>query len=264
MSQDPYRPITTSRRLAVPKNHRVWTTSRAFPANAPLPLIGQTMEGILGTGADADGNLWSTHRIISQPVMGKSDGALVQISLTHSTVPGLQSGGSFATFTEYESFAFRFPPIYPNSTAFFPGGSQQRPRTVTGRVVYEYAEVGSSRFNGWRGEESIWNYTDPTSGPFEVKSNIAKESSVEYEIPDGGYSTVGRWLSAPFIFQDTINDAIAINIPGELAYTVAASAPSASTYAGWVAARTEFIAARSIFQWQGDIYGRRTVYVMAQ
>jgi hypothetical protein len=261
---DPFRPITTSRRLDVPRNHRVWTTSRQFPADFPLPLIGATMEGILGPGNDPDGFAWSMHRILSQPSIGRAEGALVPISITHSTVPGLQSGGTFTTFTEYESFPFRFPPIYPNGTSFFPGGSQQRPRTVTGRVVYEYAPLGSTRFNAWRAEETIWNYTDPTSGPFEVKSNIAKDSAVEYEIPDGGYSTVGRWLSAPFIFQDTINDAIAINIPGELAYTVVASAPSATVYAGWVAARTEFIAGRSIFQWQGDIYGRRTVYVMAQ
>lgn len=263
MSQDPYRPITTSRRLSVPRNYRVWTTSRKFPADYPLPLIGGTMETILGAGNDADNIAWSLHRILNV-TPGKMDGGLTPITFTHGPIPGLQPGGAFSSFTEYEAVAFRFPPIYPNVSAFFPGGSQQRPRTVPGRVVYEYAVQGSATFSGWLSAATIWNYTDPTTGPFEVRSNIAKDSAVEYPLPDGGYSTVGRWLVAPFIFQDTINDAIAINIPGELSYTVAASAPSAAAYAAWVAAGTEIMVGRSIFHWQGDIYGRRTVYVKAQ
>jgi hypothetical protein len=260
---DPFRPITTSRRLNAPANYRMWTTTRQFPAEYVPPVVGANMQAILGTGNDDDGIPWASHRVfyVTKPEI---KGGLVTLSITHGPIPGLSTGGGFITFTEYESFAYRFPPIYPNETAFFPGGSQGRGRTVPARVVYEYAAKGDARFNAWLAAATIWNYTDPTTGPFEVESRIAFWASEDYPTGDGGYSTVGRWLSPSFIAQDTINNSIGISIPGELTATVEASRPSATTYAGWVNTGTEIMASRSLFKFQGDVYGRRTVWIKAQ
>lgn len=250
---DAFRPITTSQRLDNPRGYRLFTTQREVPAEFVPPEIGAAL------GTFLPGSL------SSNLVLGVSDsprGGKQIVTVQHGPVPsGPDAGGSFV---EYESFAYRFPPIYPNATAFFPGGSQDRNRVVTGRVVYEYATVGSTAFNAWRDAATIWNFTDPTTGPFEVLSYIADAAGQKFTGDDGSAGVVGQFLAPAFIAQDTINNSIAISSPGSLAYTVGESAPSATTYAAWVAARTEFIASRSISKWMGNVYCRRTVWVRAQ
>lgn len=250
---DAFRPITTSQRLDNPRGYRLFTTQREVPAEFTPPNIGDPLGNFL------PGSL-SSNLVLSVSDSPR-DGKQI-VTVRHGLVPEGPDGGE--AFVEYESFAYRFPPIYPNSTPFFPGGSQDRNRVVPARVVYEYAKIGSSKFNTWRDASTIWDFTDPTTGPFEVKSYIADAAAQKFTGDDGSAGVVGQFLAPAFIAQDTINNSLSISSPGSLFYTVGASSPSATAYAAWVAARTEIIASRTISKWMGNIYCRRTVWVRAQ
>jgi hypothetical protein len=245
-----YGPIISDQRLSTPANHLLYSTSVEVPLALSLPLIGDTMTAVLG----------GSHPLKNTIIVDideRFQGAKRMLSIRHTNIPT-------GEFTEYESFAYRFPPIYPNGSTFFPGGSQERNRTISARVVYEYDVASGSTFSGWRSAATIWNYSSVASGPFEVKSWIAEASAKFFTGDDGTNGTVGQFLAPAFIAQDTIHPALTINAPGSLHYDIAASSPDTATYASWVTARTEFIASRSITKWMGNIYMRRTVWIMAQ
>lgn len=250
---DAFRPITTSQRLDNPRGYRLFTTQREVPSEFVPPEIGATLGTFLA------GSL-SSNLVLSVSDSPR-DGKQI-VTVQHGPVPNGPDGGG--SFVEYESFPYTFPPIYPNSSAFFPGGSQNRNRLVTARVVYEYATVGSAAFNAWRDAATIWNFTDPTTGPFEVRSYIADAAAQKFTGDDGSAGTVSQFLATAFIAQDTIHNGITVSSPGSLYYTIGESSPSATTYANWVSAKTEFIASRNITKWMGNIYMRRTVWVRAQ
>jgi len=237
---DPYSPITTSRRLELPSNYRLYSTTRkGLPAEMPLPSIGDTLATFL------PGDL-STNYVLS-----------VSENLADNSITILH-GGLPSGHDEYESLAYTFPPIYPTSgLAKFAGGSQPRPMVVPARVSYEYAIKGSGTYNAWIG-------TNNTG--FVVESNIARDAAVPYEDPpdSGEYQRIGVWLNGSFIFQNTVHNSISISIPGTLAYTISASTPSASTYTNWITSRTELVAQQYITRWRGNIYMRVTKRVQAQ
>lgn len=241
---DAYTPITSSKTLATPKGHRIWTTTRKVADEFPLPEIGATLASSNFIGGFADHIILDCHEY-PHPGGGK------KVVVTHGTFPA-------GIFTEYESQAFTFPPIYPGSE-FMPGGSRARQRVVPARVTYEYrAEVGD-----WMNAATIWDYTTPSTGPFEVRSYIAEAAGENFEAADGSSGRVGDYLNPFFIGIDTVNNLITIYDPGDLFYEIGASAPSATDYAAWVANKTELMASRTIHKWYTG-YMRRTAYVRAQ
>lgn len=237
---DAFRPITTEQRLELPWNYVLYTTTRVVPAEKALPQIGALMSTemagfatrILDVSAVPDGN-------------GKK-----RLSIQHGDLP--------SNHDEHESVAYTFPPIYPTAgLTKYAGGSQPRPMIVPARVSYEYAIKGGGAFTAWLG-------TNNTA--FQVQSNIAKDAAEPYEDPpdSGEYQRIGDWLNGTFIFQNTVHNPINISIPGVLAYSIAASVPSASAYVSWILNRTELVAHQYITRWRGDIYMRVTKRVQAQ
>jgi hypothetical protein len=248
MGHDPHSPITTSRQLDWPKGHRIYTTTRTVPAEYPIPLIGATMAAQLGNTPHPYAS-----NIIIDVREGPIDNATRTLSIDHTAIPA-------GTHTKYQTVACVFPAIYPNNTAFFPGGSMRRSRNVLGKVQYQFSQNPSS----WLAEGAIWNFTDPSSGPFEVESWLAQAANEIFIDGDGNGRTVGEFLNGTFIAQDTVHNGIDISIPGDLFYQIAASRPSATTYAGWVANKTEIMISRTVDDWYGDILMKRTVLVRAQ
>lgn len=244
---DPHRPITSSRRLSSPENYRIYSTRREVANAKTFPSIGDAMTAELGLA-------FASHLILDvseSPREGK-----VILNIEHGPVP--------ANYTEYESYPYTFPPVYPRPAAsvytFFPGGSESRSRMVVAKVEYEFTATPGTVAT-WR---ALAATATDTSAPLEIESYMAKWAAQEYEQSDGSYSTVGRWLNSTFIGQNTLNDAYPISITGELAVVIPASVPSATTYAGWVSDKTEFIAERTIQKWRGPIYMKRTVKLIAQ
>jgi hypothetical protein len=241
---DAYTPITTSRVLQTPRGHRIHTTTREVSDRFPLPVLGSELSASNFIAGFTD------HIILDASEVPKPNGGK-RVSVTHGTFPT-------GVFTEYESQAYTFPPIYPGST-FMPGGSRARQRVVPARVTYEYrAAIGD-----WMEAATLWDYLSPTTGPFEVKSYIAQAAGETFVAEDGSSGRVGDYLNPFYIGIDTVNDAINVYDPGDLFYTIGASAPSATTYAGWVANKTELMASRTVHKWYTG-YMRRTAYVRAQ
>lgn len=242
---DPYSPVTTSRVLQMPQGHRIYSTTRKVATEFPLPAIGVVLSAnnfIAG---------FINHYILDVSESPIATGGK-NVTVTHGTIPS-------STFTEYESQAFTFPPIYPSGTTFMPGGSRSRQRVVPARVTYEYRLVPGS----WLTDAAIWDYADSTTGPFEVKSYIARAAGENFVSEDGSSGSVGSYLNAHFIGIDTVNNEFSIYAPGDLFYIVDASAPSADTYSTWVTDGTELMASRTLHKWYCG-YMRRTSYVRAQ
>lgn len=244
MSFDAHSWIVRRRRVSFPKNARVYSCTREqLPMEMDLPEIGTDAATILGSAF--------TGYVVTDSGDNPS-GAKRNAYFEIAQVPS-------GVFTEYESMGYTFPPIYPASgLTNFPGGSAARPRVVLAKVEYEFSRTPSA----WEADASIG--TGLTDGPFQPKSVLAFASSQDYEGSNGSYYKVGQWLEGYFISQDTLNNAMDINIPGELFYAISASTPSASTYDGWVTAKSFFIADRSVSKWRGDIYVRVTRKVRAQ
>jgi hypothetical protein len=247
---DAFRPVTTSRSLQTPQGYRIYTTTRQVAMEFPLPVVGDLLSAsnfIAG---------FTNHYIMD--VNEVPNGDLKKVTITHGPVPS-------GTYEEYESMAYTFPAIYPFSTTpeFFPGGSRQRGRVVPARVQYEYRLSPTTPAPNWLTAATIWNYSDPTTGPFEVLSYMQEAAGSYFEADDGTGGLVGDFLNSMFIGQDTINDEIAISAPGDLAYTIDPSLPSKTTYATWVAGNTEIMASRTLFKFY-CFYARRTVWVRAQ
>jgi hypothetical protein len=251
---DAFTPITTSRVLATPKGHRIYSTSREVATEFPLPAIGALLAASNFIGG-------FTNHIILDVTEAPGKGNLKRVTVTHGKFPT-------GDFTEYESEAYTFPPIYPNGTAFMPGGSRPRARVAIARVVYQFQlTIGS-----WLTDPTIWTTpSDPallttdalSTGPFEVRSYIAEAAGRNFTVDDGSSGRVGDYLNAAFINLDTVNNAFIIYDPGILAYNVSASVPSATTYASWVAEKTEIMTARTVHKWYCG-YMRRTAFVRAQ
>jgi hypothetical protein len=242
-----HTPITTSRQVEIPKGHRIYTsTRRQCAVEMPVPTQGAAVGTFLGGihAANIVLNAWD-----SPTGDGKKS-----ITIEHTTVP---SGISVS----HETVAFQFPPIYPNGTAFFPGGSYRRPRNVIGRITYEFSRTPAST---WGTAPAIWDFSSLATGPFEVRSYLADASGESYSDDDGNSGTIGGWLKGNFVASDTIHDSVTISVPGVLFYSIVPSVPSATQYAAWVAAQAELIVSRTVDDWYGDISMRRTVYVKAQ
>lgn len=249
---DPYAPITTSRQLDQPTGYRIYTTTRLVAAEFPIPSKGDVLSSSNFIGGF--GTTENPHYILDVTDAPHNGGK--RVTVTHGPLP-LAEGG----YTEYESLAYTFPPIYPNDSSFFPGGSKARSRVVPARVVYEYAldPIASS----WTTAPTIWDFDDITTGPFEVQSRIAEAAGLNFTEGDGDTGLIGDFMNPTFIGQDTINDAFIIYAPGDLFFEVAASIPDAATYAGWVGDNTELMASRTIHRWY-CFYMRRTVWIRAQ
>lgn len=245
---DAYTPITTSRVLQTPRDHRIYTTTREVSDRFPLPTLGDALSESNFIAGFTD------HIILDASEAPKSGGGK-RVTVTHGKIPS-------GTFTEYESMAYTFPSIYPKAGgSFFPGGSRPRPRLVTARVTYEYqATIGS-----WQSDPAIWDYSSLTSGPFEVKSYLMEAAGINFVTDDGESGLVGDYLNRNYLGLDTISNAITVWSGADvgLSYLIPASVPSYDTYAGWVAARTELMAHRSVSKWYTG-YVRRTAYVRAQ
>lgn len=245
---DAHSPITTSRSLQTPQGYRIYTTTRTVPMEFPLPTVGALMSAsnfIAG---------FTNHYIMDVSDVPK--GSDKRVTVTHGAGPS-------GIYEEYESFAYTFPAIYPNGTAFFPGGSRQRSRVVPARVQYEYRVAPNTPSPNWLTAATIWDYSDPITGPFEVRSYMQEAAGSYFTGDDGSGGLVGDFLNSMFIGQDTVNDEISISAPGDLAYTIGVSSPSATTYAGWVSGNIEIIASRTLFKFY-CFYARRTVWVRAQ
>jgi hypothetical protein len=243
---DAFSPITTSRTLQTPQGYRIYTTQREVAAEYPLPTIGAAMSTFIAG--------FTGHYIMD--VSDRPRGSRKIVTVTHGEVPS-------GVFTEYESVAYTFPPIYPNSTAFFPGGSRERSRVVTGRVTYEYKLDPTSAPTDWTALAAIWDYSSLSTGPFEVLSYILESAGQQYTNGDQENGLVGDFLNPSFIGVSTINDALVIYAPGDLYYNLGASSPSATTYAGLVSAKTELMASRIMHRWY-CFYMLKTTWVKAQ
>lgn len=249
MSFDPYTPTTTFRQLDWPRGHVIYRTSRLVPGEATQPGIGMFMSAVFGEGTP-----YANHVIVAtdnSPAQASSH-QRVQ-SFEHMLVPS-------GTHVRYRSTPYTFPAIYPNGTAFFPWGSNARARLVMGRETSEY----STNPNTWLDDATIWNGSDPTTGPLEIFSRIAEAAAQNFEDGDGNSGRVGDYLSGQFITQDTIHNAITISAPGDLFYPIPPSVPSATLYAQWAAAKTWLIIRRGIEEWYGNILVRKTLEVRAQ
>ena len=246
---DAHTPITTSRLLQTPRGHRIYTTTREVSDRFPLPTLGAALsESNFIAG-------FSNHLILDASESPKPGGGK-RVSVTHGTIPS-------GSFVEYESMAYTFPAIYPKTAGtFFPGGSRPRQRLVTARVVYDYqATIGT-----WMDDVTIWDYTTLTTGPFEVKSNLVDAAGISYQIEEGLDGLVGDYLNKNFLGATTVHNEITITVRsmgGALVYTILASVPSYDTYAGWVTAKTELMAQRTVHKWYSG-YMRRTAFVRAQ
>lgn len=244
-----HTPITTSRQIEIPKGHRIFTTTRhQCPVEMPVPTQGSTMATFLGTGSTHAGN------IVLDAWDSPSGDGKKSITVEHTAVPG-------SVATTYETVAFQFPPIYPNGTTFFPGGSYRRPRNVLGRITYEFSRTPAAT---WGSALPLWDFAALSTGPFEVRSFLADASGEPYADDEGNSGTIGSWLKGNFVASDTVHDAVIISIPGILYYAIPPSVPSATQYAQWVDAQTELMVSRTIDDWYGDISMRRTVYVKAR
>ena len=82
MSFSPHSPITTEQRLPLPLNGTVYTTVRPVATEKPLPNIGNTMAGELGS-AWADSRVIGVNKIPSKGDQGK------QLSITHARIPSI-------------------------------------------------------------------------------------------------------------------------------------------------------------------------------
>lgn len=247
----PSSPWTKFQYLKIPKNHKLYTTVILIPYSYTIPEAGQQISAISYLSGVAAGR--QSDYIVDVRYPEAYGGYRLEID--HMTVPS-------GSFTEYESVAYTFPPIYPNATAFFPGGSKPRSRVVPARVVYEYQLTPTSPTN-WLTAATIWDYTTPSTGPFEVKSYLAEAAGTNFIDDDGTSGSVGEFLNPSFIGQDSINDAFNVYSPADLAYAVGASSPSAATYADWVANNTEIMVSRTIHSWY-EFTMRRSVFVRAQ
>jgi hypothetical protein len=245
MPSDAFTPITTSRSLQSPLGHRIYTTTREVATEYPLPAIGSLL---------SDSNFiagFTGHYILDVTDSPKASNGK-RVAVTHGTIPS-------GTYTEYESLAYTFPPFYPTPGAFYAGGSRPRSRVVVARVTYEYSSTPSS----WLAVPTIWDLTNPASGPFEVISFMAEAAGASFVGGDGTPGAVGDYLNPSFISHDTINNLIEIRVPGDLAFDIQPSAPSATQYNSWITSQTEFMASRTVHKWYA-FYMRRTVYVRAQ
>jgi len=244
----PSIPWTTSRRLEEPLNHLVHTTVILIPIdpiNFPLPSFGQTISALPYLSGVAEAR---QDDIITNESHPEAYGGY-RLEIEHMLVPAGQ-------YEEWESIAYTFPAIY--------NISRQRQRVVPARVIYEYTADPGPLGDDWLAAPTIWDYADPTTGPFEISSVIQEAAGTNFTDGEGASGLVGDFLNSTFITQDTLNDAISIYSPGDLAYEIAASVPSATTYLEWFEAKTEFITSRTIHTWRGTLYMRRTVYVRAQ
>ena len=230
----------------MPKGHRIYSTSREVATEFPLPEIGAVLAASNFIGG-------FTSHVILDVTEAPGKGNLKRVTVTHGKIP-------VGDFTEYESEAYTFPPIYPKvGLTFMPGGSRPRSRNVIARVVYQFQlTIGS-----WLNDPTIWDFSTLSTGPFEVRSYIAEAAGQTFVAGDGSSGRVGDYLNAAFINHDTINDAFSIYDPGDLFYSVGASVPSATTYASWVTAKTEIMTARTVHKWYCG-YMRRTAFVRAQ
>jgi len=245
---DAFTPITTSRLLQTPLGHRIYTTTREVATEFPLPTLASAL-------SESNFIAGFTDHIILDASEAPKPGGGKRVTVTHGKIPA-------GTFTEYESMAYTFPPIYPKTGgSFFPGGSRPRQRLVTARVVYEYqANIGS-----WQSDPTIWNYSSLSSGPFEVKSYLMEAAGINFVSEDGGSGLVGDFLNRNYLGLDTVHNAVTVWSGADvgLIYIISASVPSYDTYAGWVASRTELMAQRTVSKWYTG-YVRRTAFVRAQ
>ena len=255
MSQsDPHSPITTSRTLQTPLGHRIYTTTRDVAAEFPLPALGVLMSATNFVAGFTDHYILD---VSETPLPHRAK----RVTVTHGTFPT-------GAFTEYESQAYTFPPIYPYTpdpmgASFMPGGSKARQRVVPARIVYEYTLNPGASPTNWLAAPVIWDFSNIATGPFEVQSFIGQAAGVNFTNEDGSSGSVGQFLNPHFIGVDTVNNGYRVYSPGNLLYDIPASIPSASTYAGWVVAGTELMASRTIHRWYCG-YMRRTAYVKAQ
>lgn len=258
MSSDAYTPITTSRSLQAPRGYRMYSSTRDVAVEYPLPEIGSLLSAsnfIAG---------FTNHYVMDVSEFPLPHRAK-RVTVQHGPFP--TTGGVATVFTEYESQAYTFPPIYPYSVTppaigFMQGGSRARQRVVPARVTYEYQLLPTSPTN-WLTAPAIWDFSNATTGPFEVRSYIAQAAGENFVSEDGNSGSVGQYLNPHFIGIDTVNDEITVYAPGELLYLIGASSPSASTYNTWVSTGAELMASRTIHRWYCG-YMRRTAYVKAQ
>jgi hypothetical protein len=243
---DAFRPVTTSETLQSPKGYVMYTTQRDVRPEFPEPLVGAALTAsnfIAG---------FSGHYVLHVHSYPKGDNKRVVVR--HGPVPG-------GTFTEYASYAYVFPPIYPTAggSGIVATGSRPRSRLTTGRITTQYAASPST----FAALAAVWDGSTPASGPFEVWSGIMEAAGQNFTSEDGSSGLVGDFLNQSFIGQNTINNPITVYAPGELLYNIAASTPDASTYNGWITLGTEIMASRTIHEWY-CFYQLRTVFVKAQ
>lgn len=229
----------------MPKGHRIFTTTRDVPVEFPFPTIGETLAATNFVAG------FTSHIILDASESPLANRAK-RVTVTHGTFPT-------GSFTEYESQAYTFPAIYPNGSTFQPGGCRPRQRVVPARIVYEYRNAPGD----WLTEPSVWNYSDITTGPFEVKSYIAEAAGLNFVNNDGSSGRVGDYLNPFYIGIDTINNTFNIYDPENIFYQMPASVPNATLYASWVSDKKELMASRTIHKWYCG-YMRRTAWVRAQ
>jgi hypothetical protein len=244
---DAFTPRTTSRTVAVPRGHRIYTTTRVVSTEFPLPVVGALL-------SESNFIAGFTGHYILDVSDNPSPDCKKTVTVTHASIPT-------GTFTEYEDVPYTFPALYPGGTTW-PGGMRQRQRIVRALVTYEYQLTPSSP-SDWLADPAIWNFSSLTTGPFEVKSYLQEAASKFFTDDDGTGGQVGDFLNQTFITQDTLNNGITIYAPGSLLYTIGASVPSLSTYDGWITAKTEFMISNTIHEWYA-FYMRRKVWVRAQ
>lgn len=250
MALDAYTPRTSSRQLETPRGYRMFTTIRDVPTEMQLPVMGDLLSVSKFVGG------FDNHYVLDASDQPTATGK--KITVNHGLLPYGPNGGAYQ---EYESIAYTFPAIYPGGT-FMPGGSRQRQRLVPARVVYEYCADPAAA--GWLTAPTIWTPAilapgTAMDGPFEVYSNMLEASGAH----DAAGNSVAQYLNAAFVGVDTISDDITISDPGILAYTILASVPSNTHYAGWIASGIELMAQRTIHTWY-PLYMRRTAWVRAQ
>lgn len=249
----PSLPWTTYTQLDVPKNHKVYTTVILIPISYDIPELGETISEY-DYLSDVPAALQSN--LITNVNYPNAYGGY-RLEIQHTALPD-------GTHVVWESIAHNFPAIYPNETTFFPNGSLNRPRVVVARVEWEFCADPTVGDPSWQNDAVIWDWIDVTTGPLEVESLILEASTQTFIDGDGDSGQVGEYLNQTFINQTTIHPAISISAPGDLAYSIEASIPSIATYADWVTNGTEFMLRRTISNWLGTLYARRTVWIKAQ
>lgn len=248
---DSIRWTVTRRRIVRPMNAIVYRARKIGSPEDPLPKIGEPADKYAGPP-------YSGHVITEVGDFIRSNKLVLWFHFVDvSAFTGQES------FVDWESMAYVFPAIYPTEgLQNFAGGSLPRSRTVPAEVTYEFHH-GAEPPSAWINAPAEGQGLDD---PLRVKSYIAEAASHIYEVDGGGSRRVGRWLSTPHINQNTINDQVDINLqaPDSLSYGVPPSAPSATTYDGWVTDKKRFVADRVVSRWQGEIWMRRTRRVVAQ